>query len=67
MVWIYKECVEHNIIPSDGREIKREDFDRLVSMVFGSNVNRVEGMPVDSRGCPCVNESATAQDQKHEA
>ena len=67
MVWIYKECIEHNIIPSDGREIKREDFDRLVSMVFSNNANRVESMPVDSRGCPCVNESAMTQEQKHEA
>ena len=67
MVWIYKECVRNNIIPSDGREIKREDFDRLVSMVFSKNANRVEGMPVDSRGCPCVPESATAQCQRHEA
>lgn len=31
----------------DGREIKRADFDRLVSMVFNSNVNRVEGIPND--------------------
>ena len=67
MVWIYEECVRHNIIPSDGREIKREDFDWLVSMVFSKNANRVEGMPVDSKGRPCVNESAMTQEQRHEA
>ena len=67
MVWIYEECVRHNIIPSDGREIKREDFDRLVSMVFSKNANRVESMPVDSNGRPCVNESAMTQEQRHEA
>ena len=48
MVWIYNECLKHNIIPSDGRVITRADFDRLVSMVFGSSAaNRVEGMPAD--------------------
>ena len=52
---------------SDRREIKREDFDRLVSIVFSKNANRVEGMPVDSKGRHCVNESATTQEQKHEA
>ena len=67
MVWIYEECIKHNIIPSDGREIKREDFDRLVSMVFSKNANRVEGRPVDSKGQPCVNGSATTQEQRHEA
>ena len=67
MVWIYKECVKHNIIPSDGREIKREDFDRLLSMVFSKNANRVEGMPVDSKGHPCVNESAMTHEQRHDA
>lgn len=47
MVWIYENCIKYNIIPMDGREIKRADFDRLVSMVFNSNVNRVEGIPND--------------------
>ena len=48
MVWIYQKCLEYNIIPVDGRNISRADFDRLMSMVFGNNVaNRVEAMPVD--------------------
>ena len=60
MVWIYKECLKHNIIPTDGREITRADFDRLVSMVFNSRnaVNRVEGRPDDcnkpEHGCCCL-------------
>ena len=49
MVWIYKMCLKHNIIPPDGRVITRADFDRLVSMVFGNRKvsDRVEGMPAD--------------------
>jgi putative transposase len=51
MVWIYKECVKHNIVPADRRVITRADFDRLWSMVFGSSAsNRVEGMPDDCTG-----------------
>ena len=51
MVWIYKECVKHNIVPADCRAIMRADFDRLWSMVFGSAAsNRVEGMPADCTG-----------------
>ena len=55
------------IIPSDGRESNREDFDQSVSMVFSRNANRVEGRLVGSKGRPCGTESETALDQKHEA
>ena len=73
MVWIYKECLKHNIIPADGREIKREDFDRLVSMVFNSRntVNRVEGMPDDCNKpeyrCCCLQMSNMSSVETHEA
>jgi len=72
MVWIYKECLKHQIIPMDGREITRADFDRLVSMVFGSSAaDRVEGMPDDCNGletqCRCLQTVETLSVEKHEA
>ena len=72
MVWIYKECLKHHIIPTDGREITRADFDRLVSMVFGSNAaDRVEGMPDDCNRlepkCCCHQSVEMPAVENHEA
>lgn len=61
MVWIYKECVKHNIVPADCRAITRADFDRLWSMVFGSRTSdRVEGMPADCAEVSSASQSACA-------
>ena len=71
MVWIYKECLKRHIIPANGREITRADFDRLVSMVFSGNANRVEGMPDDcnrlEHQCCCRQMSEMSSVETHEA
>ena len=54
MLWIYKMCVEKNIVPQDAAVITRAEFDKLVSMVFGSNVIRVEGR--ESERCDNVSQ-----------
>jgi putative transposase len=71
MVWIYKECLKYHIIPADGWEITRADFDRLVSMVFSGNANRVEGMLDDCNRpeyrCCCRQMSEMSSVETHEA